>query len=110
VIGAAIRNRIMDGLVARDIWRAGPETCWRRLGELLDALEGRAPEDGYWLGSFSLADIGLFGILHSLRTPLTPRQHQQVDSHSRLKRYLDRVDAATREPRAQGPELRVAAG
>ncbi len=108
-IGAAIRGRIMKGLVARDIWRAGPETCWRRFGELLHALEGRAPEEGYWLGSFSVADISLFGILHSFRTALTPRQHQQVDAHSRLKRYLDRVDAATREPRAQGPGLRAAA-
>ncbi len=33
VIGGQVRKRIVKGLVARDIWRAGPEVCWRRFQE-----------------------------------------------------------------------------
>ncbi|HEX8438407.1 glutathione S-transferase family protein [Archangium sp.] len=95
VIGAQVRNRIVKGLVARDIWRAGPEVCWRRFQETLDALEARAPEEGFWLGTFSTADISLFALLHGLRNELTPWQRDLIAARPRLSRYLDRVDAAT---------------
>jgi glutathione S-transferase len=96
VIGGQVRRRIVNGLVARDIWRAGPEVCWRRFQDTLDALDARAPEEGFWLGAFSTADIALFGLLHGLRNELTPWQRDQIAARSRLTRYLDRVDVATR--------------
>jgi len=96
VIGGQIRKRIVNSLVARDIWRAGPEACWRRFQETLDALDARAPEEGFWVGPFSTADIALFSQLHNLRNDLTPWQREQLAARPRLSRYLDRVDAATR--------------
>jgi glutathione S-transferase len=96
LLGARIRQRIVKGLVARDIWRAGPEVCWRRFQETLDALDARAPEEGFWLGTFSTADIALFSLLHGLRNELTPWQREQIAARPRLTRYLDRVDVATR--------------
>lgn len=97
IIVPAVRRRVVAGLVARDVWRAGPDACWRRLDLLLDALERRAPASGFWLGErLSVADLGLFAQLHSLRTPLTPWQHERVQARARLAAYLDRVDLATR--------------
>ena len=90
------RSRVRD-LVARDVWRAGPDACWRRFELLLDALERRAPRAGFWLGeALGVGDLGLFAQLHSLRTPLTPWQHAQVQARPTLRAYLDRVDLATR--------------
>lgn len=103
LIGGRIRKQIVGSLVARDVWRAGPEVCWRRFQEVLDSLEARAPEEGFWLGSFSLADIGLFGMLYSLRQDVTPWQRDQVVARTKLTRYVDRVDAATRGPAAEAP-------
>ncbi len=96
LIGGRIRKNVLAALVARDVLRAGPDACWRRFQQQLDALEARAPEEGFWLGAFSVADLGLFAQLHSLRQPLTPWQRDQVSARSRLSRYVDRVDAATR--------------
>lgn len=96
IIGARVRKQIVQRLVARDIWRAGPEACWRRFQTMLDALEARAPEQGFWLGSFSAADLALFAQLFGLRNDLTPWQSEQISARSRLSRYVDRVDAATR--------------
>jgi glutathione S-transferase len=42
VVPDRIRKRVMGSLVARDIWRAGPDACWRRYHALLDALDARA--------------------------------------------------------------------
>ncbi|HEX8822037.1 MAG TPA: glutathione S-transferase family protein [Archangium sp.] len=95
VIGGQIRRRIVNGLVARDIWRAGPEVCWRRFQETLDSLEARAPEEGFWLGTFSTADIALVGLLHGLRNDLTAWQRDLIAARPRLSRYLDRVNTAT---------------
>ncbi|MBL8973155.1 MAG: glutathione S-transferase N-terminal domain-containing protein, partial [Myxococcales bacterium] len=50
IVAPQARRRIVAGLVARDIWRAGPDACWRRFQILLDALERRAPATGFWLG------------------------------------------------------------
>jgi glutathione S-transferase len=97
LIAPKVRRRIVRGLVARDVWRAGPEACWRRFQILLDALDRRAPATGFWLGpQLGLADLALFAQLHSLRTPLTPWQHAQVQARPALRAWLDRVDLATR--------------
>ena len=57
-------------------------------------------------------DLALFGQLHSLRTELTPWQHQVVDDHAPLRSYLDRVDEATRsgapQPRVSDAAMAVA--
>ena len=92
-----LRARVVGALVARDVWRGGPDACWERFRGLLDQLDERAPEEGYWMGlALSVADIGLFGQLHSFRTPLTPGQAAEVARRPRLTRWLDRVDLATR--------------
>jgi len=97
IIAPATRRRITATLVARDIWRAGPDACWRRFETTLDALERRAPATGYWLGEqLGVGDLGLFAHLHSLRTPLTPWQQARVEARPTLRAYLDRVDLATR--------------
>lgn len=96
VLPGLLRRRVIAGLRARDVWRAGPEACWRRFTDLLDCLELRAPAAGFWLGErLSAADLGLFAQLHSLRAPLTPWQSAQIEARPRLCAWLDRVDAAT---------------
>lgn len=95
-VAPLVRRGRIASLVARDVWRAGPEACWRRFEILLDQLEHRAPERGFWLDErLSAADLGLFSQLHSLRTPLTPWQAARVEERPRLRAWLDRVDAAT---------------
>jgi glutathione S-transferase len=62
----------------------------------LDALDARAPDDGFWLGSrATVADLGLFAQLHSLRLPTVAHAAERVAARARLTRYLDRVDVAT---------------
>jgi glutathione S-transferase len=91
-----LRARLIGRLVARDVWRAGPEACWRRFSTLLDQLELRAPEHDFWCGQrLSVADLGLFAQLHSLRTPLTPAQADEVARRKRLSAWLDRVHEET---------------
>lgn len=95
-VSGKIRGHIVDGL-RRDLWRLGAEACWARFTALLDQLEERAPEAGFWVSDrLSAADFGLFGQLHSLRMPLTAWQMEQIAARPRLTAYLDRVDAATR--------------
>ncbi len=91
-----IRKRVLTNLHARDVWRAGAERCWARLEALLDQLDARAPERGWWCGgSLSVADVALFAQLHSLRTPLTPPQAAAVAQRKRLSAWLDRVHEET---------------
>jgi glutathione S-transferase len=91
-----LRANVLDGLYKRDVWRLGAEACWRRFEEVLDQLEARAPDEGYWVGpSLSAADFGLFAQLYSFCTALTPWQHEALRRRPRLARYVDRVDAAT---------------
>jgi glutathione S-transferase len=91
-----IRKGILRALVARDITRRGWDACWERFLALLDQLEARAPERGFWVGDpLSVADLALFGQLQSLRTPLTPPQAQELQRRPRLSAYLERVDRAT---------------
>lgn len=97
LITPRLRARILRSLVARDVWRAGPEACWTRFEETLDQLDARAPTDGFWVAaSLSVADLAIFAQLQSLRCPLTPRQAERIGQRSRLSAYLERVDHATR--------------
>lgn len=92
-----IRKRVLGTLVARDVWRAGPTRCWARFEALLDELDARAPERGWWCGrALSVADIALFAQLHSLRTPLTAPQADSLARRKRLSAWLDRVHEETR--------------
>ena len=97
VIGPMVRRGIKKKLIERDFTRGGIEGCYERFGRVLDALDARAPEDGFWMGArMSVADLGLFGHLHSLRLPLLAWQAETVERRKRLCRYLDRVDAVTK--------------
>jgi len=82
VVPAMLRRRVLKNLVARDVWRAGEVACWSRFERLLDQLDSRAPERGFWLGdALSVADLGLFAQLHALR----------IDSSERCARSFRRT-------------------
>lgn len=101
-----MRAHVITGLRARDVWRAGPEACWERYETLIARLADRAPERGFWVSAeITAADLGLFAQLAALRSELTPWQRDVIERHAGLCRYVDRVDAATRER----PPLAVAA-
>jgi glutathione S-transferase len=103
VVAPLLRRRIVQGLVARDVWRAGAAACWVRYGKLLDQLDTRAPEAGFWLGEdLCVADLALFAQLHGLRNTLTPKQRDLIGKRGRLCAYLDRVHEATGVP-GEGP-------
>jgi glutathione S-transferase len=97
IVAPSVRKGVLKSIVERDFLRAGLPALYERMGRVLDDLDARAPEQGFWIGaSVSVGDLALFGHLHSLRLPLTPWQAEVVARRSRLSRYLDRVDAATR--------------
>ncbi len=101
LITRKLRARQLTRLEARDVWRHGPEACWRRFEETLDQLEARAPSAGFWLTDrLTAADFALFAQLHSLRTPLTEPQSLQLAARPKLSAYLDRINAQTRLPTA----------
>src|SRR4051812_35813506 len=53
-----VRARVIDTVIARDMWRAGADACWARFLTLLNSLEARAPERGFWMGrGISVADV-----------------------------------------------------
>jgi len=116
IVAPRLRAGVIERLVARDVWRAGPEACWLRFGSTLDDLEARAPGTGFWLGHApGVADVAMFAQLSSLRTELTPWQGREIEKRPRLVDWLDRVDAATqaREPSRDlpnGPRKRVQEG
>ena len=97
LIAPRIRGRVLDGLVARDVLRSGEEALWDDFRRSLDQLEARAPLDGFWVTreAPTVADIALFGMLHSLRTPLTAAQAHELVLRPALSDWLDRVDEAT---------------
>ncbi len=96
LVANAVRRGTIKKLVGRDFLRGGLEACYERLDRVLDDLDARAPDDGFWLGARpSVADLGLFAHLHSLRMPTVPHGAERVATRARLARYLDRVDAAT---------------
>jgi glutathione S-transferase len=95
-VSAMVRKGTLKRLHGRDFVRAGPEAYQRRLDGVLDLLDARAPEQGFWLGARpSVADLGLFAHLHQLRLPLTAFRAEEVKRRVRLSLWLDRVDAAT---------------
>ena len=97
IVAGLVRRGTVKKLVERDFTRAGLDACYARFHRVLDHLDARAPETGYWMGERpSVADLGLFGHLHSLRLPLIPFQAEEVKKRRRLSAYLDRVDAVTR--------------
>jgi glutathione S-transferase len=97
VVASLVRKKTLESLMGRDFLRGGVAASHERLYGVLDALDARAPEDGFWLGPRpSAADLGLFAHLHSMRLPGTAFQASQIAKRARLSRYLDRVDAATR--------------
>ena len=107
IVPALLRRGVVKALVARDVWRAGPDACWARYEVLLDALDARAPSAGFWVGdAISVADVALFGQLHSLRTPLTAAQAAALAKRPALVAWLDRVDAATRTTAAPAKPAR----
>jgi glutathione S-transferase len=96
VVPGVVRRSIKKKVFERDFTRAGLDACYERMGRVLDSLEARAPEEGFWVGPrATAADLGLFAHLHSLRLPLTPWQAEVIARRQRLTRYLDRVAAAT---------------
>lgn len=97
IVAPMVRKKTVQKLIERDFTRGGLEACYERLRRVLDDLDARAPEDGFWLGPRAcVADLGLFAHLHSLRLPTILWQAEEVAKRTRLTRYLDRVDAATR--------------
>jgi glutathione S-transferase len=110
IVPALIRRRVVRQLEARDIWRAGAAACWERFERLLAQLEARAPLLGFWSGpELSVADLALFGQLHSFRTPLTARQADSIVRKERLSGWLDRVDRATRRSVTSAEPMRAIA-
>ena len=107
LIAPKLRQKVIRTLVARDVWRQGREACWLRFLKALDALNARAPEDGFWVSeAVSVADVAMFGQLQSFRTGLTRGHAEELLLRPRLVAYLDRVDAATRSVRGVS-EVRV---
>jgi glutathione S-transferase len=101
LIAPKLRQKVIRTLIARDIWRQGRDACWTRFLKTLDELDARAPDQGFWVSAtISVADIGIFGQLQSLRTPLTRGHAEELAKRTRLTAYLDRVDAATCAGRA----------
>jgi glutathione S-transferase len=103
LLGPRFRKGIINALIQRDIWRAGPEACWKRFSELLDHLDALAPATGFWMGEhLTVADLGLFPQLHGLLSHISPRQAAELSRRKRLSAWLDRVQAATVSPTATG--------
>lgn len=98
-----LRSRILKKMSVMEFIRAGQDGCWDMFRMHLDQLEGVAPETGYWMTPQpSVADIGLFGVLHCLRSDISAWQRDQIDARPKLHAWLDRVDAATRQARPTG--------
>jgi glutathione S-transferase len=102
-----VREQVLAGLVARDVTREGLAATWSEMRRVLDALEERAPYEGWWMGTDepTVADLGLFGQLHALRSPLTPAQARELVRRPKLTDWLDRVDERTRATRAGATEV-----
>jgi glutathione S-transferase len=96
LVAPLVRRRTRGMLRGRDFLRAGAGAWLARLARVLDHLEARAPEQGFWLGPrATAADLGLFAHLHAMRLPATPWRAQEIAQRARLSSWLDRVDQAT---------------
>jgi len=92
-----IRRQILKKMSHMEFIRIGQQGCWERFQRHLDMLEERVPEKGFWLGeTMTVADIGLFGVLHSLRSDMSPWQMKEINRRPRMRAWLDRIDAVTR--------------
>jgi len=92
-----LRKRILKRMSNMELIRAGQDGCWQMFQDHLDLLEDEAPESGFWIGDrLTVADVSLFGMLHCLRSDITPWQRDEVNRRPRLRAYLDRVDEVTR--------------
>jgi len=92
-----IRSRILKKMSAMEFIRVGQAGCWRMFQQHLDRLDDCAPEECFWVGDkVTVADIGLFGVLHCLRSEISPWQMQEINRRPRLRAWLDRVDLITR--------------
>ena len=91
------RRRILKRMSHMEFIRAGQDGCWEMFRQHLDKLEDRVPDSGFWIGDeMTVADIGLFGILHCLRSELSPWQMNEINRRSRMRAWLDRIDVMTR--------------
>jgi glutathione S-transferase len=109
VVAPAVRRRVMKVLQARDFLLHGDAALEADFRRILNHLEQRAPDRGFWLGdALSIADLGIFAQLHSLRTQLTAAQSREIELRPRLVDYLDRVDSSTRAQRDSVIPLRRA--
>lgn len=96
MVASMVRRDTIRRVHARDFTRAGLDACYARMNGVLDHLNARAPSEGFWMGPRpSVADLGLFAHLHSLRLPETPWRAEDLAKREALTRWLDRVDAAT---------------
>jgi glutathione S-transferase len=97
LIAPMLRRKVVAGLVARDVLRAGHVALWDEYRRVLDFLEARAPLEGFWVGTEAptVADVSIFGQIHGLRTPLTAAQARELSLRPALTDWLDRVDLAT---------------
>jgi glutathione S-transferase len=103
MIAPQILRKVLGTLVARDFLRAGQTALWDDFRRVLDALEARAPLEGFWVENDAptVADVAIFGQFHGLRTPLTVWQGRELSLRPAFIDYLDRVDAATFPGRAK---------
>ncbi len=91
-----IRNKIMKKNSHFECVSRGMEHCWAEFQRHLEYLEELAPEDNYWLGeTVTVADIGLFSMLHSLQTEMSAWQMDSINKHNKLRAWLDRVNAVS---------------
>ncbi len=89
-----LRRSIVKSLEGRDVWKGGRGLMRRRFYRLLLQLEKAAPESGFWIGDqLTVADVAIFGQLHSLRWELTPWYKNVIERQAKLSRYLDRIHA-----------------
>ncbi|HEX2679064.1 MAG TPA: glutathione S-transferase family protein, partial [Polyangiales bacterium] len=97
IVPPMVRRKTINKLIGRDFLRDGIERCYERMRRVLDQLDTRAPDTGFWMGPRAcVADLGLFAHLHSLRLPTLAWQAEEVAKRKRLSAYLDRVHEATR--------------
>ena len=96
VVANMVRRKTLASLVGRDFTRAGLPAAEERMARVLDHLDARAPDRGFWLGEHvTVADLGIFSQLHQLRMPEIPFRVEELARRKRLNGWLDRVEAAT---------------
>ena len=97
IVPGRLRANVLQTLHARDVLRRGLAAAKERWERILDRLEARAPEQGYWMGdALTVADLGLFPQLFGATTGLTPEWGARVMARPRLWAWISRVQDATR--------------